>query len=58
MCGRPINKEDDKRRATAVHDDRIKAVMTRNGLTLYKRSDSSAMSKNSMQPDHSPKDAA
>ena len=58
MFGRPINKDDDKHRAASASNNRMKAVMTRNGLTLYKHPESSAPSKNPVLPDHSPEDAA
>jgi len=60
MFGISMDKEDHRRTVTSAFDDRMKAVLTRNGLTLYKRSDSSMMSENSipLQPDHSPEDAA
>jgi len=58
MFGRSLNKDDDKRSAASDPDNGMKAVMTRNGLTLYKRSASPAMSKNPVLPDHSPDDAA
>lgn len=58
MFGRPIDKDDDKHSATSVPDNGMKAFMTRNGLTLYKRAESLATSGNSIQPDNSPEDAA